>query len=390
MRRVLCVWFPNWPIQRLHHAEPSLGGHPEVARVRVGVQHPGPARPGEEEVHVPPGRQVALGLAAGGDHPGERVAVEPLADDDVLGAMDDMGDVDLRIAVVGGRKGLLVVGLDPVVELLLHPFPQLIEDGLDLDAGDPRGRDPGDPADLLEVAHERLPGARVLDLDRDDAPVAPYRAVDLTDRRGGDRGVVEGGEPAPPPRAELLGEHGVDSVRGQRRGAVLELGEGGAVWAGDLLRQRRLEDRHRLAELHRPALELAERGEELLGGAGLQLRSDCLGRCAPDPAAQSPGRATGIPDGQRGQLGRPSHRLAGDVAHSAIVSLPGERDSAYADAVSAPPWTSTRSCSDARAVAVAEPCAEQCGCRDQRRCVRSGHGRQTSSAIPDGVGWPSR
>ena len=87
-------------IRDSHHAEPSLGGHPEVTGVRVGVQHPGPAWPREEEVHVPPGRQVAVGLAAGGDHPGERVAVEPLADDDVLGAVDDMGDVDLRITVV--------------------------------------------------------------------------------------------------------------------------------------------------------------------------------------------------------------------------------------------------------------------------------------------------
>ena len=39
------------PVHRaeVEHAEPAVGEQPEVARVRVGVQQPGPGGPGEQE-----------------------------------------------------------------------------------------------------------------------------------------------------------------------------------------------------------------------------------------------------------------------------------------------------------------------------------------------------
>src|SRR6185503_19747054 len=48
---------------------------------------------------------------------------------------------------------------------------------------------------------------------------------------------------------------------------LLQLRQGRAVGAGDLLRERRLEDGQGLAELHGAALELPEHLEQLVGGA---------------------------------------------------------------------------------------------------------------------------
>ena len=60
------------------------------------------------------------------------------------------------------------------------------------------GRDPlqqpQDHPEVLHVGPHRLGDARVLDLDRDLAAVVQAGAVDLADRRGGDRRLVELGE----------------------------------------------------------------------------------------------------------------------------------------------------------------------------------------------------
>jgi len=68
--------------------------------------------------------------------------------------------------------------------------------------------------------------------------------------------------------------------------SFLQPGQGLAVGGGGVLGQRGLEDRQRLPELHRTALELAQHGEQLLGGAGSQLSVDRLGGLAGDPLAQ--------------------------------------------------------------------------------------------------------
>ena len=72
---------------------------------------------------------------------------------------------------------------------------------------------------------------------------------------------------------------------------------------GDVLGQGGLEDAHRLADLHRPALELPEHAEHLLGGARLQLGGDGLGRGAADPLADPEGRPARVPDRQGRHLG---------------------------------------------------------------------------------------
>jgi hypothetical protein len=87
----------------------------------------------------------------------------------------------------------------------------------------------------------------------------------------------------PPVVPEVGGEHPVHRGGRQRRRGLLQPGQRRPVGAGQLGRQRRLEDRQRLAELHRPALELAEHPEDLVGGALLDLLRDDLRRLAPDP-----------------------------------------------------------------------------------------------------------
>ena len=183
--------------------------------------------------------------------------------------------------------------------------------------GHPARRDLGDPADLADVAHQRGAGAGVLDLHRDVAAVLPDGPVHLPDRGRGHGVVVERLELAAPPRAEVGAQHAVHRGGRHRRGAVLQLGQHGPVVHGEVLGQGRLEDRERLPELHRAALELPEDLEELLGGAGLQLRGHDLGGPAPEPLAEAEGGATGEAERHRGELGRAHDGLAWQVGHGA-------------------------------------------------------------------------
>ena len=91
---------------------------------------------------------------------------------------------------------------------------------------------------------------------------------------------------------------------------------GRPVGAGDLLGQRRLEDGHRLPQLHRAALELAQHLEQMLGGALLDLGGDHVGGHAGDALAESQRRAPGEAQRQRRESGRPADGAAGDVGHA--------------------------------------------------------------------------
>ena len=261
----------------VHHAEPAVVEQPEVARVRIPVQQPSPRRPGEQEPHEQDARPVALLLAAVADDLRQRRAVHPLGDQDMLRAHHHTGHVDVGITRVRIGEGLLRGGLEKVVELFGDPVAQLVEQRLDVEPGHQQPEHPPGPAQLVEVTDQRPSGAWVLDLHRDPAAVAPDRLVDLPDGcRGGGR-VVELGEVVPPGLAQVFGQHLMHAASGQRRRGLLQLGQRGAVRPGDLGRQRRLEDRQRLAELHGAALELAEHPEDLVGGALLYFLGDDLG-----------------------------------------------------------------------------------------------------------------
>ena len=286
----------------VQHAEPAVVQQPEVARVRVCVQQAGAGRAGQQELQIPAGTEVTFGLAAVDDQSRQRHPLQPLADDHMRVGGDHLGDGEHRVAAE--RLGELSLGLrlQPVVELLDHPGLQLFQDRLDVQPGDPPGGHPGHPGHLVQVRDQRLAGPRVLHLHRHRPAVAPDAAMHLPDRGSRRRLVVELAEQLAPPRPQLGGQHPVHGRRRHRRGRVLQLGQRGAVRPGQLLGQRRLEDAHRLAELHRPALELAEHPEQLVGGAGLDLGSNQFGRPAPDPLPQPEGGAPGEAERQCCQL----------------------------------------------------------------------------------------
>jgi hypothetical protein len=117
--------------------------------------------------------------------------------------------------------------------------------------------------------------------------------------------VVEVAEQPPPAGSERGVELLVHHRRRHGRCRLLQPDQRLAVGPGQLLGQRRLHRRHRLADLHGAALELAERGEQLLGGALLHLRRDRLGGAAADALADPDGGAAGVRGRQRGEPGGP-------------------------------------------------------------------------------------
>ena len=78
---------------------------------------------------------------------------------------------------------------------------------LRVEAGRDALHQPQDQPEVLHVGADGAGDARVLDLDRDVAPVVQRGAVDLADRGGGDRLLVEVGEDLVERLAELLLDH---------------------------------------------------------------------------------------------------------------------------------------------------------------------------------------
>src|SRR5687768_4374043 len=134
-----------------------------------------------------------------------------------------------------------------------------------------------------------------------------------------DAAAVEPHQPLLPVVAEVRGELLADRLRRHRRSRVLQRGQVLAVGRGDLLRQRGLQDAQGLAELHRPALELAERAEELLGRALLHVGQHGVGGLAPEAPAQAHGLASGVAQRQRRQACRAGGGLARELGHGLIV-----------------------------------------------------------------------
>ncbi len=233
------------PVDRaeVEYAKPAVGEQPEIARVRIRVQEADPGGTGEKEADDQDAGPVSLGRRAAGDDPGQRGAVHPLADQHVVRCGDHMRNGHVRVVSVGHGERFLGGGFQPVVEFLGHPVAQLGQQGLGVEPGHEHAEQPGDAAQLVEVADECLACARVLDLDGDRAAVLPYAAVYLADGSGCRRLVVELGEAVQPVLAHIGGEDLVDGPRGQRRRGFLEPGQGGPVGTGDLRRECGLEDR---------------------------------------------------------------------------------------------------------------------------------------------------
>ena len=136
--------------------EPAVVEQPEVARVRVGVQQPGPRRAGEQEPGEQQAGPVALLRRARGDDPGQRRAVDPLAHEHLVGDVDHRRHEDVGVAGVRRREGGLAARLELVVELLGHPRLQLGHQRLHVEPGHEQPDQPAHPPDLGEVGHQRL------------------------------------------------------------------------------------------------------------------------------------------------------------------------------------------------------------------------------------------
>ena len=137
-------------------------------------------------------------------------------------------------------------------------------------------------------------------------PVVRDRAVDLADRGGGERLLLELREGVAERLAELLREQLLDLLERQRRHVVAQRGERLLELLALGLRDRgEVDGREHLADLHRRAAHLAELLDELAGGRGGALA----------------GRGVGVLGGAQRLAARvPAQRaLAGDEAAERAV-----------------------------------------------------------------------
>ena len=234
----------------------------------------------------------------------------------MAGGRDDVRHGDVGICRVGVGEGLLCLRLELVVEFLRHPGAQLVKQRPHLQARHQHGEQPRHPAELSEVAEQGIAGARVLDLHGHPAAVLPDGAVDLADRRGGGRLVIELDELVAPVRAQVLGQHPVHGAGGQRRRGFLELGQRRPVRPREFRGQRGLEDGQRLAELHRAALELPQDPEDLVGRPLLDLGGDQFGGAPADALAEPQRGPAGQPNGEGRQFGCAGESTPGEIAHN--------------------------------------------------------------------------
>ncbi len=211
--------------------------------MRIRVQQPGSGRAGEQQPDQHQACPVSLLLRAVGDDLCEGGAVHPFADQHVIGSHNCRRHVDVRVVGECDGEGVLRRGLKLVVEFFGHTSAQFVEQRPDVQPRHQDSEQPGDASELSEVADQRLPGARVLDLDRDLAPVVPDGLMNLADRGRGCGLVAELGELVPPVPAKISCEHLVHRAGGKRRRSFLKSGQGGPVWPGQLWRKRGFEDR---------------------------------------------------------------------------------------------------------------------------------------------------
>ena len=118
-----------------------------------------------------------------------------------------MWDEELRIALERHREGALVLGFGHVVEFFADALADLGEEGFEIETRCPTAEQAGHAAELVEVAHQRLAGAGVLDLDGHHTAVAGDGTMHLADGCRSHGFVVEFGETVSPRRAEVFGEH---------------------------------------------------------------------------------------------------------------------------------------------------------------------------------------
>ena len=217
----------------------------------------------EDLAHAVAGRLVHRldGVEAGAGH--------ELRDEHLLAreGRHDVGHDDERVPAEDARQRALVLGLELVVELLADPVADLLGRRLDVDPRRDLLHQPQDHAEVLHVGADGLGDAGVLHLDRHVAAVEQRRAVDLADRRRGDRLLVEGGEDLSERRLQLALDHLAHVGEADVRRGVAQLAQLALELVAVLLRhQPDVEEGEHLAQLHGRALHGPQRGDDLLRG----------------------------------------------------------------------------------------------------------------------------
>ena len=221
------------PVHQDHLAEDVDQDPGDVPRIdsestkRRDVRHAHPWRVLEHQ-HAP---RAHLPHDRGNDHvgPGAELMRHP------LGAVRLVDEVELE------RHVLLDLGdQDPEVEVRLEPAEQADEDG-----------------EVLEIDRHQVGDLRVLDLDRDLAPVAQPSAMDLSQRGGGERHRIEFREHVVERPSQFGAEKRGEPGEGPWRHPVLQAGEDLDVLRGQDVGARAEE----LTHLDRQALEARGEGE---------------------------------------------------------------------------------------------------------------------------------
>jgi hypothetical protein len=249
-----------------------VGEQHEVAGMRIAGELAVTVETAEEEAEDDLADAIALLL---------RVALElletdsahELADHDALARerADDLGHDDERMAREDPCERALVLSLELVVELLADPIADLARDRLDVELRRHPLEQTHDHVQVLHVGAHRGGDSGVLDLDGDLATVlAQRRPVDLSDRRGRDRLLVEALEQLRDRLFEVLFDDLAHLLEGNRRRGVAQLGQLLLELLAVLLgHEPDVHEGHDLPELHRGALHRAEDGDDLLGGLDL-------------------------------------------------------------------------------------------------------------------------
>ena len=208
-------------------------------------------------------------IVAGGD---ERGAVVDADADDALQrqhALAGAPPVDARHAEIGIAGEILGElggggGFEPQIHLDAHRLGEGAHDLDRLQAAQARlGAldEAGEPEEEVDVAREGGGDAGAQDLDRDLLAVGGDGEMDLGDRGGGDRHVLEGGEEAlrsaRPNSASTMARA---ASPGKRRQTILQLRQVG----GDLLAEEIGAGRQELAELDEAGAERVQRRGEAL------------------------------------------------------------------------------------------------------------------------------
>jgi hypothetical protein len=270
-------------VAEVQKRNPAVIAQQVVAGMRIGVETPESLHRSIEEARDDLADAVALGLVELQDLI-EALAVDPFGDEHAAAAQrgEDRRHEDERVAAVGPRERPLILRLELEVELFEHALAQLACDQPRVDARRDDLPERDEHRGQIEIRLERIGDFGVLHLDRDATAVGEHAAMDLADRRRGERLVLELREQLLDRLVPLDLEHALDLVPAHRRRRVAQVRELLLVDLAVLRRKElHVDERGQLTDLHRPAAEVAEDLGGLVGDLhvpGLEHLPGALGR----------------------------------------------------------------------------------------------------------------